>query len=181
MSNEVTIKGYQKTYRENNKEKRKEYDKIYRKKYREANKEKLKEYNKFYRSENKEKINEYIKNRLDSDSLFKLRKRISISIITSLKRKNHNKNSNTEQILGCSFQEFKQHIESQWEPWMSWDNYGNPKDGLFEPNKNWDIDHIIPSSSAKNEDELLLLNKYQNLQPLCSYFNRFIKTNKTVN
>ena len=58
---------------------------------------------------------------------------------------------------------------------MSWKNYGNPVDGLIEPNKTWDIDHIIPLSSATNEQELLELCKYTNLQPLCSYENRFVK------
>lgn len=58
---------------------------------------------------------------------------------------------------------------------MNWDNYGNPIDGLVEPNKTWDVDHIKPLSSATNEQELLELCKYTNLQPLCSYYNRFIK------
>ena len=38
-----------------------------------------------------------------------------------------------------------------------------------------DVDHIIPLASTTNEDELLKLNHYTNLQPLCSYHNRFIK------
>ena len=58
---------------------------------------------------------------------------------------------------------------------MNWDNYGNPKDGLVEPNKTWDIDHIIPMNNAKTEDDVYRLNHYTNLQPLCSYVNRFIK------
>lgn len=58
---------------------------------------------------------------------------------------------------------------------MNWDNQGNPKDGILEPNKTWDIDHIIPLNSAKNEEELLKLCHYTNLQPLCSYINRCIK------
>jgi len=55
---------------------------------------------------------------------------------------------------------------------MNWDNRG-----LYngEPNYGWDIDHIIPSSTAKTEDELIRLNHYTNLQPLCSYFNRVVK------
>lgn len=56
---------------------------------------------------------------------------------------------------------------------MTWDNYGKYSKG-FE-NFGWDIDHIIPISSAKTTDEVLLLNHYTNLRPLCSYINRYIK------
>lgn len=50
------------------------------------------------------------------------------------------------------------------------------KYGLYngELNHGWDIDHIIPLSSAKSEEELLNSNNYENLQPLCSYKNRYI-------
>jgi hypothetical protein len=58
---------------------------------------------------------------------------------------------------------------------MTWDNKGNPEDGILEPNKTWDIDHIIPLSSCKTEDDVIKLNHYTNLQPLCSYTNRYIK------
>lgn len=55
---------------------------------------------------------------------------------------------------------------------MTWENYGK-YNGELE--YGWDIDHIIPLSSAKNEDDLLRLNHYTNLQPLCSKVNRDIK------
>jgi len=58
---------------------------------------------------------------------------------------------------------------------MNWDNYGNPKDGILEPNKTWDIDHIKPVSSALTEGAIVELNHYSNLQPLCSYHNRNVK------
>ena len=60
---------------------------------------------------------------------------------------------------------------------MNWSNKGNPKDGVYEPNKTWDIDHIIPSSNAETEDDVYKLNHYSNYQPLCTYYNRFIKRN----
>ena len=60
---------------------------------------------------------------------------------------------------------------------MNWDNYGDPKDGILELNKTWDIDHIEPLSSAKTEEDIIRLNHYTNLQPLCSYYNRHIKKN----
>lgn len=61
---------------------------------------------------------------------------------------------------------------------MTWDNKGNPKDGIYELNKTWDVDHIIPLSSAKSVEDIIKLNHYTNLQPLCSYVNRFIKKTK---
>jgi hypothetical protein len=60
---------------------------------------------------------------------------------------------------------------------MNWDNYGNPKDNILELNKTWDIDHITPlaTATATNEATIIKFNHYSNLQPLCSYTNRFIK------
>ena len=58
---------------------------------------------------------------------------------------------------------------------MNWENKGNPKDGIFELNKTWDIDHIISLASGTTIDEIIKLNHYINLQPLCSYTNRYIK------
>ena len=90
----------------------------------------------------------------------------------SLKNKGYKKSSKTEQILGLSFLDFKLYIESKFETWMSWNNYG-----LYngELNYGWDIDHIIPLVSAETEDDIIKLNHYSNLQPLCSKINRDIK------
>lgn len=75
-------------------------------------------------------------------------------------------------MLGCSFDKFKSHLESKFESWMSWDNYGKYNGEL---NYGWDIDHIIPISSATTEEEIIKLNHHTNLQPLCSRVNRDIK------
>jgi len=80
----------------------------------------------------------------------------------------------TSAIIGCTFQEFKNHIESQFESWMNWDNYGNVCESL-EPNCSWDLDHIVPITLAKTEEEVYLLNHWSNFQPLCSYVNRNVK------
>ena len=106
--------------------------------------------------------------------MYKLSCNIRSLIRQSFKRNSFTKNSRTFIILGCSYDDFKQHIESLWEPWMNWDNHG-----LYngELNYGWDIDHIIPVSSAVIEDELIKLNHYSNLQPLCSYINRNVKKN----
>lgn len=93
----------------------------------------------------------------------------------SIRKNGYSKNSKTEDILGCSFEEFKSYLESKFEDWMSWENRG-----LFngELNYGWDIDHIIPLNSAETEEDIIILNHYTNLQPLCSYTNRHIKMYK---
>ncbi len=55
---------------------------------------------------------------------------------------------------------------------MNWDNYGFYNTTY---NYGWDIDHIIPLSSAKSEEDVIKLCHYTNLQPLCSKINREIK------
>ena len=160
-----------------NKETLAEKKKIYYKK----NKAMFKEYGKKYREENKELIKEKkIKrqfNRRKEDFIYKLRCNVSTLIRISFKNKSFKKKNKSQEILGCSYEEFNLHLESMFEPWMNWGNHGNPKDGVLEPNKTWDIDHIIPLSSAKTEDDIIKFNHYTNLRPLCSYNNRFIKKN----
>jgi hypothetical protein len=154
----------------------KELIKNYNKSYHEKNKEVLKELSIEYRKENKERIkkysNNYIMNRLKSDNLFKLSHYTRSMIRKSFKRNGYSKSSKTQEILGCSFEDFKTYLESKFEDWMTWENKGKYNKQF---NYGWDIDHIIPSSSAKSEDEVIRLNHYTNLQPLCSKINRDIK------
>jgi len=161
-----------KTYRDNNKEKIKLKEKIYRDKHKQNHKD--------YIIKNKQhlnnKVNKYLKNKRNQNSIFRLVHNTRCLIIGSLKSKGFKKQSKTENILGCSFEEFKQHIESQFEPWMNWENMGGRSTTL--PNISWDIDHIIPLKVAKSEEEVIKLNHYTNLRPLCSYENRFVKKDK---
>lgn len=183
--NSEKIKEYQKEYRTNKEKddynkkyyiKNKEHIKNKSKKYAECNKESIKEYKKYHYNKNKDKIRTYIReycsNRRKNDILFKIKLNIRRSISISFKRNGYSKYSKTQKILGCSFDYFITYLESNFKTWMSWDNYG-----LYngELNCGWDIDHIIPISSAKTEDDIIKLNHYSNLQPLCSYENRYIK------
>ena len=43
----------------------------------------------------------------------------------------------------------------------------------------WHIDHIIPISSVKDENEMVKLNHYTNLQPLWEIDN-LMKSNKII-
>lgn len=173
-------KAYQKQWREKNKDKVKQW----RLTYNENNPNKEKQfsaewrqrnpnYSKEWRDNNPTYGSDWVKTNRQNDPFFKLKYDIRESIRRSFKNKKFKKNSPTQQILGCTAEEFRKHIESQFESWMNWDNRGGRV--VKQPNTHWDIDHIIPISSAKTEEDLIKLNHYTNLQPLCSYVNRFVK------
>ena len=150
-----------------------------RKGYYLKNSETIKKRRKVYYKQNKEQINKSAtikrKEKYHSDRFFALKENIRTNLKTIFKTNNFSKKNKTIDILGCSSEQFKLFIESKWESWMTWDNYG-----LYngELNYGWDIDHIIPTSLAQDEETLIRLWHHSNLQPLCSYYNRHIKTNK---
>ena len=192
--NKVKMKERDKDYRENNKEKIKDRKKKYYEENKEAvkvksleyyeeNKEVVKIRVKEYRENNKEKCRKYIENNKDkrnkirrdrtkNDPLFNLTNGIRNSIASSFRDSKYSKNINTTKILGCTFEDFKIYLESKFEYWMNWENKGLYNSEL---NYGWDVDHIIPISSAKTEEDVIKLNHYTNLQPLCSKINRDIK------
>lgn len=69
---------------------------------------------------------------------------------------NCNKNNRSEEVIGCSFEELKIHLEKTW-----LDNYGTVYNG-----EKVHIDHIIPLSQGKTEEEILKLCHWSNLQYL---------------
>lgn len=134
------------------------------------------QYAKKYTEENKENIKEklriyYREKRLNSIT-YKVSRNLRSLVNNSLRKCGYKKTTRTFEVIGCDYNEFIAYIESKFEPWMNWMNHGK-YNGDF--NFGWDIDHIIPISSAKSLDELHRLNHYTNLQPLCSKTNRFIK------
>ncbi len=152
--------------------KNKEKIKTYQKQYDIDNRKKINETKTKYRLANKEKLNN-CKNKLRKkrkleDPKYKLSETVRRSIVGSIKRSGHYKNTKTIKVLGCTYSEFKIYIESKFETWMNWDNHGK-----YIPNgkKTWQLDHIIPISSAKTEDEIIKLNHYSNFQPLESLAN----------
>lgn len=80
------------------------------------------------------------------------------------------KSEHLMEIIGCSLEELKLYLESTFEA-----NYGMPRSWMesFE----YEIDHIIPLSSAKSLEEVIKLNHYTNLQILTKEDN-LNKSNK---
>lgn len=117
----------------------------------------------------------YRRKMVQNNQLFRLKCAIRGLVKSAFVRKGYKKTTKTCKILGCDFPELKKHLESQFEPWMNWENYGK-----FNGQRNFgfDIDHIVPLVTAKNEEEVVKLCHYTNLQPLCSYVNRVLKRGK---
>lgn len=108
-----------------------------------------------WRRENKDLVNQRIKDKKINDPLYKLTDIIRTLIWISIKKKGFKKDSKTSQILGCTFEEFKIHIENQFQDGMTWENQGE-----------WHLDHKIPISWADSEQKVYELNHYLNFQPL---------------
>ena len=152
-------KEYKKEYYLKNKEKNKEKIKEYDKEYRLKNKEKLKEYKKAYHSrpEFKERRRNRDNNRYKTDINFRIlsicRTRLSHAL------KGNSKSASTMELIGCTVDELRRHIESNFEPWMNWENQGLG---------GWDIDHIKACSRFNVEDpkQQRACFHWSNLQPM---------------
>jgi hypothetical protein len=167
----ICIKKYNKEYKTNNIDKviisqkkwvlnNLEKIKEYKKEYFIINKEKISKLHKEYHFKNKDKLNKIYVERKNNNPLLKLKCNTRNLIGISIKRQGYSKKSKTFNILGCSFDEFKAHLEKQFTEGMNWENQGQ-----------WHMDHIYPVSLAKNEEELIKLNHYTNFQPLWAIDN----------
>lgn len=88
--------------------------------------------------------------------LFAARKNVNLGL-AGIKKKKIPSSSNYQKYFGCSSEELKAHIESQFSDGMTWENHGFL----------WHIDHIVPLRLGRgNQDLLLKLCHFRNLQPL---------------
>ena len=71
-----------------------------------------------------------------------------------------------ETLVGYTLKELMEHLESKFEPWMNWGNYG----AYEEERLKWHIDHIRPKSLfifiSPEDKEFKECWALENLQPL---------------
>jgi len=165
--NKESIKKYNKKYHDGHKEERKKWREDNYEKYLETRAkwgDKNPDYFRNYYQINKDYINkrntDYQLRRRKIDPLYKLIGNIRSLIKNSITESGFTKSTKTAQILGCSYEEFKIHIENQFMAGMSWDNRSE-----------WHLDHITPMSWGKTEKEIIALNHYTNFQPLWAIDN----------
>ena len=130
------------------------------------------DYKKNYKLQNPEKSKEqkrrYKKNRMKRDITFKILHRLRTRILLVLHGKK--KAESSMNLLGCTAEHFKKHLEEQFKDDMSWENYGI---------RGWHIDHIKPCASFDLSviEEQKECFHYTNLQPLW-WFDNLAKSDK---
>jgi hypothetical protein len=90
--------------------------------------------------------------------ILNLRRRLVLALHGEMKA------DGTMKLLGCTPQEFRSHLEKQFSPGMTWNNYG--KNG-------WSMDHIIPClhfDLSKPEEQKKCFH-YTNIRPLLAKDN----------
>lgn len=152
-------------YRENNLE----YIKNQQKEYHNFNKEHRSYINKLWRENNKIYTRKYLRDKYNNDKEFRLRMICRGLVRRMILATGVKKQFRSQEILGYTPQQLKQHIELQFKDEMTWENYGK-----------WQIDHKIPISSATNLFEGIQLSQLENLQPLWAEEN-LAKSNKIIN
>ena len=147
----------------------KEKEAIYNKNRYEKNKNEILLKQNIYNNkpETKTRRNHREKERFKKDPCYRAINRVRNRIIKFLKNK-----SGYEKTLGCTFEQFKKHIEALFQPGMTWENYG-------KGSEKWQIDHKYPISIAYKEGEKIFSKAchYTNLQPLW-FIDNMKKSNK---
>jgi hypothetical protein len=95
----------------------------------------------------------YLKKKYDNDPMHRLKVNVRSRLAHYIKKDG----ITTIDLIGCSYDQLKKHLESQFKPGMTWDNHGQ---------NGWHVDHIFPLAKAKDKEHLYSLCHYTNLQPL---------------
>lgn len=162
---EYCKKNYRK-YREKKKAKSRRYKK--------ENSESVAEYNRQYNRRPEVKKRRRIYNRryenrrIFSDPVYRERRFLWANICRAIMVQGYSKNTAVYRALGAERDFVRKHLQDQFKDGMSWENYGE-----------WQIDHIIPLSSADTVERVVELNHYTNLQPLWAEEN-IKKSNKIL-
>ena len=125
------------------------------------NKERAKELQRRWHERNPGRANQlckaYVKRRYAEDPEFALAYRLRSRVYQAIKAGGASKGGCTEELVGCSIEFLRQHIERQFKGKMSWDNPGS-----------FHIDHIVPVSSfdLTNIQQQRVAFNWQNMRPI---------------
>lgn len=103
----------------------------------------------------------HLREKYNTDPLHKMKCNIREHIRQAIKYANCSKHHPSIVYLGCTIEEFKQHIEKQFRPGMTWDNHGRGE-------QCWHLDHIKPLCCLQQltPEHLKDICHFSNYQPL---------------
>lgn len=149
QQNKNKILARQREYYQQNKEKKKQYynDNI----------ENIKQYQKEYNVKNAKQIKERDKQRRERNRLNKILSYQIWHSLQDIKAERH-----WETLVAFNLEQLKEHLESQFQSGMTWDNQGK---------YGWHIDHIIPQDvffpfESENDEKFKVCWSLYNLRPL---------------
>jgi hypothetical protein len=121
------------------------------KKYRDEKKDELKAYREERKEEDRENQRTWAVRKRKTNPSYKLRTYFSNAINCILKSEGGSKRGESMMAyLPYTIEELRKHLESQFEPWMNWDNWGRYDSKTWDDNDfstwKWSVDHIIPCS-----------------------------------
>jgi hypothetical protein len=138
------------------------------------NKKHVSETKKIWRNNNREYFREHQRKykalKRKNDPIFRITANLRIRLRKAIK--GINKSKKTMELLGCSIEEFKEHIEKKFKKGMTWNNYGK-----------WELDHIKPCCGfdLNDLDQQKKCFNYANIQPLWKKEHRQKTTEDTKN
>lgn len=168
--NREKLKGYLSEYYQKNKDKLNAVNQAWV----EKNRESVREHKKKWIENNKEARNDWRAKRAverrKTDPIYAMREVARTRVRHALNNKGFKRQAKTAVMIGCSWERLKEHIESRFVDGMSWEN-----------RHLWEVDHIIPMSSANTEEGIIKLSHFSNLQPLWKEDNRSKSDKMPVN
>lgn len=154
------------------------------------NRDRIINYSKQYAKSHRNQINKTKKNYLINNPGTRIHKTISSSINKHIRSIKSCKNGKSIfSILPYTKFELINYLESKFEPWMNWSNYGvynssNWKDD-DQTTWTWQLDHIIPQSklpyNSVNDDNFKKCWSLNNLRPYCAKLNIIEGNRRIVN
>lgn len=125
--------------------------------------ERRRQANKKYKETHREQANQYVRQRKESDPVFRLKSQTRNAIYQSFARTGNVKSERCERIVGLPIDDFVSYLCGTFR-----DVYGRDWDGAEKVQ----IDHIVPISTATNEEEVLRLCHYTNLRLITAEDNQ---------
>jgi hypothetical protein len=111
-----------------------------------------------WRVKNKAKLRQYQKNRIKNNPALKARENMRNRFKDLMRTVKNGGAKSFSELIGCTTSELAKHLEGQFSPWMTWENYG----------KKWHVDHIIPVASFDQTcpKQRKICWHFSNLRPL---------------